>query len=119
MLIVMLPFALNFKAWAQAPSADVPDPANSPTNSLGTWIWATETFDRQVCLFWRAFDLPATNAVKRARLRMTVDNDFVLFLDGRELGRGSEWREIYVFDVAPLLHAGPHVLAVKATHQHS
>lgn len=95
------------------PIIEPPDPANNPTGSLGAWIWAAKTLDRQECLFWRAFDLPPTNAVKRARLRMTVDNEFVLFLNGRELGRGSEWREIYWFDVTALLPPGRQVLAVR------
>lgn len=94
--------------------AELPDPADHPTNSLGDWIWAKETTNRQVCQFWRAFDLPATNAVRRARIRLTVDNEFILYLDGRELGRGSEWREIYLFDVTALLAPGPHVLTVRA-----
>ncbi len=99
--------------------AEAADPVNSPTHSLGTWIWAKETTNRQVCQFWRAFELPATNAVVRSRLRLTADNEFVLYLDGRELGRGSEWREIYVFDVTALLSPGRHVLMVKASNSFS
>lgn len=99
--------------------AEMADPSNSPTHSLGKWIWAKETTNRQVCQFWRAFELPETNAVSRARLRLTADNEFVLYLDGRELGRGSEWREIYLFDVTALLASGRHVLMVKAANSFS
>ena len=45
---------------------------------------------------------------------MTVDNEFTLFLDGRELGRGAEWHELFDYDVAPLMSPGRHTLAVKA-----
>lgn len=86
----------------------------SPTNGLGSWIWADKRFDGQACYFWRAFDVPTGDRIVRARLRMTVDNEFVLLLDGRELGRGSEWREIYDFDLTPLITPGRHTLGIKA-----
>jgi signal transduction histidine kinase len=86
---------------------------DNPTNVLGSWIWADKTFDRQTCQLWRSFEIPASNAVTRARLLMTVDNEFTLFLDGREFGRGAEWRELFDFDLTPLLSPGRHVLAVR------
>jgi signal transduction histidine kinase len=45
---------------------------------------------------------------------MTADNEFTLFLDGRELGRGAEWRHLFKFDLTQILTPGRHVLAVKA-----
>ena len=86
----------------------------NPTNGLGAWIWTAKTLDRQICQFWRAFEIPAGTRVSHARLAMTVDNEFTLYLDGRELGRGAEWRELFDYDVSHLLTPGRHVLAVKA-----
>jgi len=57
------------------------------TNELGSWIWAGKTFDGQTCQLWRSFEIPALATVKLAQLRMTADNEYILFLDGRELGR--------------------------------
>ena len=85
----------------------------SPTNGLGSWIWEEKTSDNQTCLLWHTFDIPLTNGVTKARLVMTVDNEFTLYLDGRELGHGAEWRELFVFDLTQLLSPGPHVLAVN------
>lgn len=90
------------------------DPYVSPTNGLGSWIWADKTFDRQTCQLWRTFYLSSYSPVTKARLVMTVDNEFTLYLDGRELGRGDEWRELFVFDVTELLTPGQHTVAVKA-----
>ncbi|MGC9941571.1 MAG: ATP-binding protein [Verrucomicrobiota bacterium] len=50
---------------------------------------------------------------------MTVDNEFTVFLDGRELGHGAEWRELFTFDLTPLLSPGRHVLAVRAVNSYS
>jgi signal transduction histidine kinase len=82
--------------------------------SLGSWIWDAKTFDGQTCQFWRAFDIPAHSEGKRARLLVTADNEFVYFLDGHELGRGAEWRELFDYNLTPLVSPGRHVLAVKA-----
>jgi signal transduction histidine kinase len=87
---------------------------DSVTNGLGSWIWASNTFDRQTCQFWRSFQIPSDNPVVHAKLAMTVDNECTLFLDGRELGRGDEWHELFEYDLTPLLSAGTHVLAVNA-----
>jgi signal transduction histidine kinase len=87
---------------------------DNPTNGLGSWIWASNTFDRQTCQFWRSFEIPAASAVTHAQLRMTVDNEYTLFLDGRELGRGAEWRELFDYNVTPLMSPGRHTLAVVA-----
>jgi len=50
---------------------------------------------------------------------MTVDNEFTFFLDGREVGRGAEWRELYHHDLTPLMSSGRHVLAVNAVNSFS
>ena len=93
-----------------------PEPAEfyvSPTNGLGSWIWAEKTLDHQTIQLWRAFDIPDGATVTKARLVMTADNEFTLYLDGRELGRGAEWRELFVFDITRLLTPGHHILAVN------
>ena len=82
-------------------------------NSLGRWIWDTNTFDKQTCRLWRTFEIPHGATVSLASLRITVDNGYRLFLDGREIGRGSDWRSITVYDVKWLLGPGTHVLAVE------
>jgi signal transduction histidine kinase len=83
------------------------------TNHLGQWIWETNTADKQTCRFWKAFEIPGGAIVSRAILRITVDNGYSLFLDGREIGRGSDWRTVTEYDVTRLLNPGRHNLAVE------
>ena len=90
------------------------DPYISPTNGLGSWIWASNTFDGQTCQFWKEFAIPTASTVTNARLVMTADNEFTLYLDGRKLGHGAEWHELFVFDLSQILSSGSHVLAVEA-----
>jgi len=86
---------------------------------MGSWIWEAKTLGVQVCQFWRAFELPATSQVINARLLVTADNEFTVFLDGRELGRGAEWRGLFSYNLTLLMSAGRHVLAVKAINSSS
>jgi hypothetical protein len=83
------------------------------TNYLGVWIWDKETRDKQTCRFWKKFDIPFGTQVAHAQLRIAADNAYTLFLDGRELGRGSDWRTVSVYDLTWVLPPGPHVLAVE------
>ena len=95
---------------AATPSASITD----ATNGLGSWIWSAETHGRQSCRFWQAFEIPNSALVVRALLRMTVDNEYKLFLDGREVGKGNEWRILTEYDLTGLLSPGTHVLGVDA-----
>jgi len=83
------------------------------TNGLGDWIWDSKTFDRQTCRLWKDLDIPAGAKVTSARMRMTVDNAYQFFLDGRELGQGADWGGLTEYDLTLLLTPGHHVLAVN------
>jgi signal transduction histidine kinase len=84
------------------------------TNHIGQWIWDTNTFDKQTCRLWRSFEIPRDAKVSSAIARITVDNGFTLFLDGQEIGRGSDWRTVTEYDLTWLLNPGRHTLAVEA-----
>lgn len=92
---------------------------DNPTNGLGSWIWNDTVTNNQICLLWRSFTIPVSENVSKARLCLTVDNEFTVFLDGRELGHGAEWRELFVFDLTPLLSPGRHVLLIRAFNSYS
>ncbi len=83
------------------------------TNHLEQWIWDTNTFDKQTCRLWKGFEIPRDAKVAGAKLRITVDNGYSLFLDGREIGRGSDWRTVTEYDVSRLLDPGRHCLGVE------
>ena len=91
----------------------LPDSILTTTNAVGSWIWDTTTTIKQTCRFWRAFEIPHST-VARAQLRLTVDNGYRLFLDGREIGRGSDWRTLTEYDLTWVLNPGRHVMAVEA-----
>lgn len=81
---------------------------------LGLWIWEAKTVDRQTCRFWRAFEIPSDSKVIEARMLLTADNEFTIYLDGQEIGHGAEWRELFDYNLILFLSPGRHVLAVEA-----
>jgi signal transduction histidine kinase len=81
---------------------------------VGKWIWATNTFDKQTIRLWNSFSIPPREKVSSAIIYITVDNSYRLLLDGREVGRGSDWKTITQYDVTSLLAPGQHILAVEA-----
>jgi signal transduction histidine kinase len=81
---------------------------------VGSWIWGAVTEDKQTCRFWKTFTVPTGTVVTKALVRITADNGYRLFLDGRELGRGSDWKALTEYDITWVLEPGRHVVAVEA-----
>ena len=96
---------------SQPSSQDLPGKLDS-TWGVGSWVWAAVTYDKQTVHLWHPFEIPKGTAVAKANLRITVDNAYTLFLDGRELGKGSDWRSLTEYDISQILDPGWHVLAV-------
>jgi hypothetical protein len=88
--------------------------ALDPDWGVGAWIWDKKTFDKQTCRLWRSFVIPPGVKVSRAKLEITADNGYRVLLDGRDVGRGSDWRHLTEYDLTWLLWPGTHVLAVEA-----
>lgn len=93
---------------------DFSDLVLDPKYNLGWWIWTDKMLDQQTCRFFRSFEIPRSSIVEQATLRMTADNSYRLFLDGREIGKGGEWRSLNEYDVSELLGPGIHVLTAEA-----
>ncbi len=83
------------------------------------WIWFGEGNPAAAApvgkgYFRRVMLLPDDRTVETARITVTADNDFALWVNGRAVGWGDNFHNAYEFDVTALLKAGPNVLAVAA-----
>ena len=92
---------------------------NAPGASWGDWIWTPEgdpTRDAPVSprFFRRTFVLPSGKPIERAVLRLTVDDRFTAYLNGKLVGSHANWMSGGEFaDVGRLLRPGENVLAVR------
>lgn len=110
--VLEVPRQVLISLW-QAGRADIgPDPATADLG-IGHWIWTDTMADKQTCRFWRSFAVPMSTVVSRATLRITADNGYRVFLDGREVGRGGDFNDLTEYDLTQLMTPGLHVLAVE------
>ncbi len=88
------------------------------------WIWYPEGDPRQSApaatrYFRRTFALPANRKIQRARLLLTADDQFVLFINGKEVsksdGQRDAWQRPQTVDVTASLQAGKNTIAIAAT----
>jgi hypothetical protein len=125
-VVLTLPLAFSLTDSARAAETPAPESRNEfPTyrlteipsdakKGLGSWIWTDKTFDHQVCRLWKGFDIPKDTKVVEARMRIAVDDGYQMYLDGRELSQGANWRSITEYDLTLLMTPGRHVLAINA-----
>jgi hypothetical protein len=95
------------------PTIYVATPQQELTNGLGCWMWDKLTLNKQTVRLWHRFDVAKTNPIVHAELRIAADNAFKVWLDGQELGSGSDWRTLSIYHLEGPLKAGAHVLAVE------
>jgi len=55
--------------------------------------------------------------VAEADIHIACDDDFVLFVNGKEAGRGTSWQDGKVIDVTRFVRTGKNVVAVEATNR--
>ena len=80
---------------------------------LGSWIWTDTVEDKQTCRLWHDFTVPSGTLVSQAKLRITADNGYRVFLDGREIGRGGDLNNLTEYELTQFMSPGPHTLAVE------
>ena len=91
-----------------------------------TWIWYPEGDPASAVpggtrYFRRTFELPAGAQVERARMLLTADDEFVLYVNGSELARSPDvidaWRQARLVDLTAALRPGSNTIAVAATNR--
>jgi hypothetical protein len=82
-------------------------------STAANWIWIPDEKEgRASRYFRRLIRLDALPTI--ARIRITCDNGYTLFVNGREIGHGSAWERVQEYDVKSVLKTGDNVVAVDA-----
>ena len=99
--------------------------AYSPTteNISSDRIWHREIkFDRDVLpepgerYFRYVFTLP-NQEVQIARLLISVDHSHTLYINGKRVSQGSDWRKVDELDVGRFLNRGKNLIAIKGSNE--
>ena len=106
------------------PAGGQPPAGGSPTEGPqaegppagAEWIWSPAYEQNKVpagvCYFRRTFTID--RQLESAKVFMAADNRYELFVNGRSIGGGGDWRKMDSFDIAPHLRKGNNVIAVRA-----
>jgi hypothetical protein len=87
-------------------------PVGSIPEMQGVWIWQNAAFT-PACNFRKSFTLNAGEVVSNARIMITADNAYVLYVNGTLIGNNGTWMDVETYDVTTRLQAGKNVIAVE------
>ncbi|KAJ6471512.1 hypothetical protein C8R45DRAFT_1014594 [Mycena sanguinolenta] len=86
--------------------------------NASTWIWANQTSGGAAslgeCAFRKDFTPPDGKTPNFTDILVTADKSFTFYVNGQELGTGSNYQLPYAFRT-PLLASGPNVFAAVAS----
>ena len=90
-----------------------------PTAVEGTWIWFPEGDPAAGApvgarFFRRGFNVSGASPVKAARLVVTADNSFEVFVNGEKVGAGASFKTLFEFEIGARLRTGLNVIAISA-----
>lgn len=94
-----------------AAATETPDEAVFSPSAKWIW-WPGDTGQRADRFFRRVFTV--AEAPANARLRITCDNGYTVFVNGHEVGHGNAWERVQEYNVAAILKTGINVIAVAA-----
>ena len=103
-------------------SRDRTGPDQDLTLDGAQWIWFAEGNPAQSApvgarTFRKTFTIDNARKVTRARAALSVDNSFVCRVNGKEAGRGNNFKQAVPFAVTEYLKPGENVLTVQATNE--
>lgn len=87
----------------------------------GQWIWFSGDESPRASavvgtrFFRKTIAVDPQKKVKKARMQITADNEFKLWVNGEQLATGDNFNNLVEVDVAQALKAGENILAVAAT----
>jgi len=78
------------------------------------WIWSP-AYDKELapagdCYFRKSFNI---DSPEEGQIEIGCDDRYELFVNGRLVGSGENWKVLDVYDVAKYLISGPNTIAVK------
>ena len=99
-----------------------PLPSTPPSRPIeqAQWIWYPEgdpaaAVEPCTRYFRRVFTMAPGKAIRSARLEVTADNEFQVWVNGSVATQGDDFHRIHEAEIGSLLEPGENVLAVAAT----
>jgi len=81
---------------------------------MGSWIWKPSASGTSNHAYLRKkFDIKTSAAITRAQLKITVDNRYQLYINGKHVGTHDNWQDVKSYDVSNILKPGSNLIAIE------
>lgn len=88
-------------------------PRKNADPKMGSWIWKPSVSGTTKHAYFRKkFDIKAYIAITRAQLKITADNEFKLYINGKHIGSHNNWQDVKSYDVTNALKSGSNIIAI-------
>ena len=82
---------------------------------FGDWIWHPQISGQNKSVYFiKKIALNSRKKIEQAKIKITADDGFTLYVNGIKIGVGSQWRDIFIYDVAQHLKDGNNIIAAAA-----
>jgi alpha-L-rhamnosidase len=108
---------LRSEDWQAKWIAFTPGQERQPVVAGSFWIWHAADPDNppsEERFFRRQVTVPEGSKVKHARFYLAADDQFTLFVNGKEAGKNSGWEQVRAVEIKEHLRPGSNVLAIAA-----
>lgn len=88
---------------------------SSPFTEKAKWIWYPEQVVNGERFFRKVFTIE--KKPHRAILRITCDNGYTVWINGKHIGSGNRWEIVGEYDVTPYINVGKNVISIQARNE--
>ena len=92
-----------------------PNPKLEIPDAAANWIWHPEEDGAKNApagtKYFRKVIQADPSTIKSARMMVSADDSFVLWINGQQVGKGSDWKVPQEFSIAEFLKSGANVIA--------
>jgi alpha-L-rhamnosidase len=94
-------------------------PGSSGLATEARWIWFPEGDPASSApvaerYFRKSFTVPTDTTIAAATCDISADDEFELFINGKSIGAGTDWKDVPHFSVGDALMTGTNVVAIRA-----
>jgi hypothetical protein len=85
-----------------------------PGLMVGNWIWQPEVVaDKHTVFFRKAFELGLGQKVAKAKIQVTADNRYKLYINDTFIGEDTNWSNVETYDVTKAMKPGRNIIAIE------
>lgn len=90
---------------------------NNTADVLGNWIWSSTNPKRNEEIYFRKNFFLSERQIKKAFLRVTADEQFSAFLNGRYIAKANNWKQFYYHEISSYLTEDDNTISFRVRNE--